>query len=386
MKVKPADRTCSVEEYYFSIKLKQIEELRSSGTDVINLGIGSPDMAPSGNIITRLTEEAQKPNVHGYQSYAGAFALRKAFSEWYFKYFKVKLDPDSEILPLIGSKEGIMHISMAFVNPGDEVLVPDPGYPTYSSVTNLVGGIVRTYDLNEKDGWLPDLNILEKSDLSKVKMMWVNYPNMPSGTRGSQILFERLVFFAHKHNILLCNDNPYSFILNNDYQSILFVDGAKEIALELNSLSKSHNMAGWRLGMVAGHKEYIKNILRVKSNMDSGMFLPMQLAAVEALSNPASWYDEINSVYRRRRKIAKEIMETLGCSFNPEQTGLFLWGRIPEKIKSCEEFTDRLLKKAHLFITPGFIFGKNGERYIRISLCMNEETLLKAKERVTNFV
>ena len=279
-----------------------------------------------------------------------------------------------------------MHISMAFVNPGDHVLVPDPGYPTYSSVTNLVGGIIRTYDLKEKNGWLPDFNILEDSDLTKVKLMWVNYPHMPSGTRGSHILFERLVAFAHKYNILVCNDNPYSFILNNEYHSILFVDGAKEVALELNSLSKSHNMAGWRIGMVAGHKEYIKGVLKVKSNMDSGMFLPVQLAAAEALGNPPEWYEEINSVYSRRRKIAGEIMDTLGCTFNNDQTGLFLWGRIPKKIKSCQEFTDKLLNEAHVFITPGFIFGNNGERYVRISLCMDEEKLLKAKERVTKIV
>jgi aspartate/methionine/tyrosine aminotransferase len=386
MKVKSADRICTIQEYYFSTKLKQIESMRNSGADIINLGIGSPDMAPSENTVYRLIEEAGKPNVHGYQSYTGVSELRKAFSEWYLKYFNVILDPDSEILPLIGSKEGIMHISMAFVNPGDEVLVPDPGYPTYSSVTNLVGGIVRTYDLIEEDGWLPNFNTLEDSDLSKVKMMWVNYPHMPSGTRGSRILFERLVSFAQKHTILLCNDNPYSFILNNEYQSILFVDGAKEVALELNSLSKSHNMAGWRLGMVAGHKEYIKNIIRVKSNMDSGMFLPVQLAAAEALNNPADWYEEINYVYRRRRKIVEEIMVTLECSFNPEQTGLFLWGRIPDRIESSESFTDDLLQKAHLFITPGFIFGKNGERYIRISLCSKEDILLKAKKRALKFI
>jgi LL-diaminopimelate aminotransferase len=271
---------------------------------------------------------------------------------------------------------------MAFIDPGDEVLVPDPGYPTYSSVTNLVGGIVRTYDLFEEDGWLPDFDKLENGDLIKVKMMWVNYPHMPTGTKGSQILFERLVTFANKHQILLCNDNPYSFILNNEYQSILYVDGAKEVALELNSLSKSHNMAGWRLGMVAGDKEYIKSILRVKSNMDSGMFLPVQLAAAEALNNPANWYSEINSVYHKRRMIAEEIMVSLGCRFNPDQTGLFLWGRIPEKAESSESLTDDLLQKAHLFITPGSIFGKNGTRYVRISLCSNEEILLKAKERV----
>ncbi len=385
MKVKPADRTCTVQEYYFSTKLKQIEVMRSSGIDIINLGIGSPDMAPSENTVNRLIEEVRKPNVHGYQSYTGAYALRKAFSEWYLRYFNVKLNPDNEILTLIGSKEGIMHISMAFVNQGDEVLVPDPDYPSYASVTNLVSGIVRAYDLKEEDSWLPDFDILEDSDLSKVKLMWINYPHMPSGTRGSRILFERLVLFAHKHNILLCNDNPYSFILNNDYQSILNVDGAKEVALELNSLSKSHNMAGWRLGMVAGHEEYIKSILRVKSNMDSGMFLPIQLAAAEALNNPPGWYDEINSVYKKRRKVAEGIMEALGCTFNPEQTGLFLWGRIPDTIESCELFTDDLLQKASFFITPGSIFGKNGERYVRISLCSNEETLLKAKERAVKF-
>jgi LL-diaminopimelate aminotransferase len=386
MKVKPADRICTVQEYYFSTKLKQIESMRNSGADIINLGVGSPDMAPSKSTVNRLIEEAGKPNAHGYQSYTGVLELRKAFSGWYLKYFNVILDPESEILPLIGSKEGIMHISMAFVNPGDEVLVPDPGYPTYSSVTNLVSGIVRTYDLTEEDGWLPNINTLEDSDLSKVKMMWVNYPHMPSGTRGSRILFERLVSFAQKHNILLCNDNPYSFILNTEYQSILSVDGAKEVALELNSLSKSHNMAGWRLGMVAGHKEYIENILRVKSNMDSGMLLPIQLAAAEALNNPEDWYNEINSVYSKRRKIAEEIMETLGCSFNPEQTGLFLWGRIPDRIESSESFTDYLFQKAHLFITPGFIFGKNGKRYVRISLCSKEETLIKAKERASKFI
>jgi len=385
MKVKPADRTLSVQEYYFSTKLKQIDELRSSGADIINLGIGSPDMAPSENTINRLIDEVRKSNVHGYQSYNGVLTLRKAFSDWYLKYFNVKLDPVNEILPLIGSKEGIMHISMAFLNPKDEVLIPDPGYPTYSSVTNLVGGIARTYDLLKKNSWLPDFNLLEDDDLSKVKIMWVNYPHMPTGKKGSQILFERLVVFAHKHNILICNDNPYSFILNNDYQSILFVDGAKEVALELNSMSKSHNMAGWRIGMVAGHKDYIKTILKVKSNMDSGMLLPVQLAAAEALNNPESWYEEINSVYLKRRKIAGEIMKALGCKFDPDQTGLFLWGRIPENIESCNSLTDDLLNKAHLFITPGFIFGKNGERYIRISLCADEKTLLNAKERVVKY-
>ncbi len=383
MKVKPAIRTNSVEEYYFSTKLKQIDAMRNSGIDVINLGIGSPDMAPSENTVDRLIQEVKKPDVHGYQSYTGVLALRKAFSEWYKKYFNVILDPESEILPLMGSKEGIMHISMAFVNPGDEILIPDPGYPTYSSVTNLVSGIIRTYDLKPESSWLPDFTILEEGDLSKVKMMWVNYPHMPSGTRGSMILFERLIVFANKYNILLCNDNPYSFILNNKYQSLLSVDGAKEVALELNSLSKSHNMAGWRVGMVAGNKEYIKSILKVKSNMDSGMLLPVQLAAAEALNNKKSWYNEINKTYRRRRKIAEGIMRIMKCSFDPDQTGLFLWGRIPDTSRDSKTLTDKLLDRAQVFITPGFIFGKNGERYIRISLCSNEETLLKAKERIS---
>jgi LL-diaminopimelate aminotransferase len=385
MKVKPAGRTNLVEEYYFSTKLKQIEIMRNSGIDVINLGIGSPDMAPSGNTIDRLIEEVKKPNVHGYQSYTGVPELRKAFSGWYRKYFRVELDPESEILPLMGSKEGIMHISMAFVNPGDEVLVPDPGYPTYTSVSNLVGGVVRKYDLKPENDWLPDFTILEDSDLSKVKLMWVNYPHMPSGTKGSRILFERLIVFAEKYNILLCNDNPYSFILNNKYQSILSVDGAKDIALEMNSLSKSHNMAGWRIGMVAGHKDYIKNILKVKSNMDSGMFLPVQLAATEALKNRESWYQEINRTYSRRRKIAEEIMKVMKCTWDDEQTGLFLWGRIPENSADSKSLTDDVLDKAHVFITPGFIFGNNGEGYIRISLCCKEEKLLMAKERILKF-
>jgi LL-diaminopimelate aminotransferase len=381
MKVKPAIRTDSVEEYYFSTKLKEIDKMRNSGIDVINLGIGSPDMAPSENTINRLIEEVRKPNVHGYQSYTGVSELRKAFSDWYLKYFKVKLDPESEILPLIGSKEGIMHISMAFVNQGNEVLVPDPGYPTYTSVTNLVGGVVRKYDLKPENSWLPDFTTLEDSDLSNVKLMWVNYPHMPSGTKGSKVLFERLVVFAEKHNILLCNDNPYSFILNNKYQSILSVEGAREFALELNSLSKSHNMAGWRVGMVAGDKEYIKNILRVKSNMDSGMLLPVQLAAAEALKNKKSWYQEINKTYSRRRKVAEGIMKIMKCTWDHDQTGLFLWGRIPDDSDS-KSLTDKLLDKAHVFITPGFIFGNNGEGYVRISLCCKEEILMMAKERI----
>lgn len=382
MKVKPAERTNSVREYYFSAKLRQIEEMRAAGADIINLGIGSPDQPPSVNTVAKLSEEARKPNVHGYQSYNGSPVLRKAFAGWYQKYFNVTLDPVSEILPLMGSKEGIMHISMAFVDPGDEVLVPDPGYPTYSSVTNLVGGTVRSYALDERSDWQPDLKALEKEDLSKVKLMWTNYPNMPTGAKGSAELFIRLVSFAMEHDILLVNDNPYSFILNNEYLSLLSVKGAMETALELNSLSKSHNMAGWRIGMVAGSSEYIRTILKVKSNMDSGMFLPMQLAAAEALQNPESWYDTVNLTYRQRRKTAESIMNLLDCKFNPDQTGLFLWGRLPEGRQGAEPFVEDILQKAHVFLTPGFIFGSRGERYIRISLCATEERLEEARQRI----
>jgi len=382
MIIKPADRTNSVQEYYFSQKLAQIDKMRREGADIINLGIGSPDQAPSENVISALVSEAQKITSHGYQSYTGIPALRKAFADWYKKYFHVELNPDNEILPLMGSKEGIMHISMAFVNPGDEVLVPDPGYPTYSSVTNLVGGVIRKYNLEEKSGWLPDLDALENSDVSRVKLMWVNYPHMPTGTPGSIPLFEKLVSFSQKHGILLCNDNPYSFILNKKYISLLAVDGAKETALELNSLSKSQNMAGWRVGMVAGNSDYIKEILKVKSNMDSGMFLPMQMAAVEALNNPESWYDTVNEVYTTRRIIVEEIMDVLKCRFDKKQVGLFVWGRIPEEIVNCEAFIEEILNRTHVFITPGFIFGKNGDRYLRISLCANEKRLTEAKERL----
>lgn len=382
MKVKPADRTNSVQEYYFSRKLRQIEQMRNAGADIVNLGIGSPDQPPSENTIRRLADESCKPNVHGYQSYNGSPVLRKAFSDWYLKYFKVGLDPENEILPLMGSKEGIMHISMAFVNPGDEVLVPNPGYPTYSSVTNLVGGKIRYYDLNQESGWLPDIRAIENENLCNVRLMWINYPHMPTGTKGSANLFRNLVSFSRDHNILLCNDNPYSFILNKEYLSLLSVDNAFENSLELNSLSKSHNMAGWRIGMVAGNSDYIKNILKVKSNMDSGMFLPLQLAAAEALGNSEEWYDTVNKVYEERRKTAESIMELLGCTFGKDQTGLFVWGRIPNETASCEAFVEEILNRTHVFITPGFIFGSMGERYIRISLCADNERLKEARERI----
>jgi aspartate/methionine/tyrosine aminotransferase len=386
MIVKPAERTGNVQEYYFSQKLAQIDRMRREGYDVINLGIGSPDQPPSENTVSALINEAKKPTSHGYQSYSGVPALRRAFSDWYGKYFHVNLNPDNEILLLMGSKEGIMHISMAFVNPGDEVLVPDPGYPTYSSVTCLVGGIVRKYELSEKNGWLPDIKSLEENDLSRVKLMWINYPNMPTGAKGSMDMFEKLVAFSAKHRILLVNDNPYSFILNNDYKSLLAVPGAKETALELNSLSKSHNMAGWRIGMIAGHSDYIQTVLKVKSNMDSGMFLPMQMAAIEALKNDESWYDSVNMVYTKRRKIVEEIMDLLRCRYNKSQVGLFVWGCIPEDIPDCESYIENILMKTYVFITPGFIFGNNGERYIRISLCATEERLNEAKKRITDFL
>jgi LL-diaminopimelate aminotransferase len=383
LKIKPSSRTELVQEYYFSQKLRQIDEMRKSGIDIINLGIGSPDLSPAPEVIEKLSETARMPHTHGYQSYNGITALRKAFADWYEKYFHVTLNPDNEILPLIGSKEGIMHISLAFVNEGDEVLVPNPGYPTYTSVTKLAGGRVRFYNLNERNNWHPDIAELENSDLSKVKIMWVNYPHMPSGASGSKEMFENLVAFAHKHNILLCNDNPYSFILNHNHLSLLSIDGAKEVALELNSMSKSHNMAGWRIGMVAGHKEYISNIVKVKSNMDSGMFQPLQLAAVEALNSPDDWYTSNNKIYGQRRKLVEIIMNKLNCTFDATQTGLFVWGKIPSEYSSGEELTEEILHKAHVFITPGMVFGEQGNEYIRISLCANEQILSRATERIS---
>lgn len=386
MKVKPADRTESVREYYFSQKLRQIDQMRKEGADIINLGIGSPDQAPPAKAIEKLTVAAHDPGNHGYQSYTGIPALRSAFAAWYARYFDVKLDPDKEILPLMGSKEGIMHISMAFVNPGDEVLVPNPGYPTYSSVTRLTGGNIRYYELDEGNGWLPHIDKIKDSGIERVKMMWINYPHMPTGARARRKVFDNLVRFAADNSILLCNDNPYSFILNDEYLSILSADGAKETALELNSLSKSHNMAGWRIGMVAGHSEYINAILKVKSNMDSGMFRALQEAAVEALESPAGWYEEVNQIYTRRRRIVEEIMTILGCSFDSSQTGLFVWGKIPSTTASGEKLVDDILTGAHVFLTPGSIFGSRGERYIRISLCAGEPALEKAKSRIKSFL
>jgi aspartate/methionine/tyrosine aminotransferase len=382
-KIKPSLRTELVQEYYFSQKLRQIDEMRKAGADIINLGIGSPDLPPSKAVIDKLGEAASMNHTHGYQSYNGIPALRNAFADWYLKYFQVVLNPGNEILPLIGSKEGIMHITMAFVNDGDEVLVPNPGYPTYTSVTKLAGGKVRSYKLDAGRNWYPNLQELEDSDLTRVKIMWVNYPHMPTGTKGSKKLFEELVAFAYRHSILLCNDNPYSFILNNDHLSLLSVDGAKEVALELNSMSKSHNMAGWRIGMVAGHKDFISSIVKVKSNMDSGMFQPMQLAAVEALNSPASWHESVNNIYGKRRKLVDSIMHKLHCSFDSNQSGLFVWGKIPANTASGEALSEAILHKSHVFITPGFIFGDQGNEYIRISLCANETMLHKEIDRLS---
>jgi len=385
MRIQKADKLKNVKEYYFSRKLKEIQKLREQGKKVINLGIGSPDLPPSRKVIEKLAEEARHDNNHAYQSYTGLPELREAFAGWYQQYFDVKLS-SNEILPLMGSKEGIMHISMAFLNPGDKVLIPDPGYPTYSSVTNLVGATPVFYDLKEENGWLPDWETIEKEDLSRVKLMWINYPNMPTGTPATKDLFEKVVHFGLQHNILIVNDNPYSFVLNDEQRSILAVDNAKEIALELNSLSKSHNMAGWRVGMVAGDQEYISAVLQVKSNMDSGMFKAIQLAAAEAVKLNRAWYDQLNETYTKRKKIVFDLFDLLGFEYNKKQVGMFVWAKINKSYENAEQFSDRLLDQKAVFITPGSIFGSNGRQYVRISLCSNIETLKEAYERVAEFV
>ena len=381
--IVPAERLNSVSEYYFSTKLKEVADMNARGLDVISLGIGSPDLPPSAETIQALAESAAQPTVHGYQPYVGIPELRSAFAGFYKRWFNVELSPANEIQPLIGSKEGILHISMAFLNQGDGVLVPNPGYPTYSSVSNLLQANVITYDLLEDSNWQPDFDALEKMDLSKVKLMWVNYPNMPTGTPATMDLFEKLVAFGKKHSIVICNDNPYSFILNKKHLSILQVDGAKDICIELNSMSKSHNMPGWRMGLLASNAQFVQWILKVKSNIDSGQFKPMQIAAVAALNNTDEWHTKMNiQLYAERRSLAEEIMHTLGCSFRPEQVGMFLWGKIPDSYKGSEELADKVLYEANVFITPGFIFGDKGARYVRISLCANEDMLRRALERI----
>ena len=378
----PSNRVRQVKEYYFSKKLKEVAQLNAKGMDVISLGIGGPDRPPQQSVIDTLCDVAHRNDTHGYQPYVGLPSLRSAYAGWYRRWYGVDLDPDKEIQPLIGSKEGILHITLAFVNPGDAVLVPNPGYPTYSSVSKLAEAEIFTYNLKEENGWCPDFDELERMPLDRVKLMWVNYPNMPTGTPATMDLFHEIVDFGRRHNIVIVNDNPYSFILNDTPISMLSVPGAKDIAIEMNSLSKSHNMAGWRMGMLASNAQFVEWILKVKSNIDSGQFRPAMEAAVKALSCDASWYAELNKVYAERRKVAEIIMTQLGCSFDHSQKGLFLWGRIPEEEESSEKFADRILYNARVFVTPGFIFGSNGERYVRISLCATEDKMREALNRI----
>ncbi len=382
--IKPANRLGSVSEYYFSKKLREVAELNAQGKNIISLGIGSPDLPPSDNTIKALIAEAQKSDVHSYQSYVGIPELRGAFARWYNQWYGVKLNPQNEIQPLIGSKEGILHITLAFVNPGEGVLVPNPGYPTYTSASRICEANIISYDLDEANSWQPDFEALEKMDLSNVKLMWVNYPNMPTGANASVELFEKLVAFGRRHNIVICNDNPYSFILNDNKLSILSVEGAKDICIELNSMSKSHNMAGWRMAMLASNSQFVQWILAVKSNVDSGMFRPMMVAAVEALNSSKEWHDENNKIYARRRELAFKIMDELQCEYDPAQVGMFVWGKIPEKWADAGELADMILYEKNVFITPGFIFGNKGNRHVRISLCCPENMLEEAIRRISN--
>ena len=383
--IEPARRVATVKEYYFSKKLREVAQLNAQGRDIISLGIGGPDRPPHPDVVETLCTEASKPDAHGYQPYVGLPALRRAYAQWYERFYGVTLDPDREIQPLIGSKEGILHTTLTFVNPGDGVLVPNPGYPTYTSVSRLAEAEIFTYDLREQTGWQPDFDALEQLPLERIKLMWVNYPHMPTGRCASLELFERLVDFGKRHGIVIVNDNPYSFILNEKPLSIFNVEGAKDIAIEMNSLSKSHNMPGWRMGMIAAKPQFIEWILKVKSNIDSGQFKPMMMAAARALQCDAEWYSTINAVYAERRRIAEQIMNCLGCHFDPAQRGLFLWGRIPDNYSGSEELADRLLYDARVFVTPGFIFGSNGNRYIRISLCATKEKMQEALCRIKQY-
>jgi len=383
--VKPADRLSAVQEYYFSRKLKEVAMLNAQGQDIISLAIGSPDMPPSKQTVDKLCETAAQPTAHGYQPTVGIPELRQAMANFYKRWYDVDLDPKTEIQPLIGSKEGILHTTLAFCNPGDEVLVPNPGYPTYTSLSKILGAKIVNYNLREDNGWQPDFEELEKMNLDRVKLMWTNYPNMPTGGNARMETYEKLVDFARRHGIVVVNDNPYSFILNEGKKmSILQVPGAKECCIEFNSMSKSHNMPGWRVGMCASNPEFISWILKIKSNIDSGTFRGIQLAAAEALNtNDDAWHKEYNvENYRRRRKIAEEIMTVLGCTFDPSQVGMFLWGKIPEKYANVEDLTERILHEAHVFVTPGFIFGSNGQRYLRISLCAKDEKMSEALQRI----
>jgi LL-diaminopimelate aminotransferase len=380
--ITTATRLEGIGEYYFSQKLREIEELNEQGKNIINLGIGSPDLPPHPDVIKVLQEESAKPNVHAYQSYKGSPVLRKAFADWYKQWYNVELNADTEILPLIGSKEGIMHISMTYLNEGDGVLVPNPGYPTYRSAVKLAGGICIDYKLKEENNYYPDFDELEQSDLSKVKLMWVNYPQMPTGQLPSNNLFKQLVAFGKKHNILICHDNPYSFILNKQPLSLLSIEGAKDIVIELNSLSKSHNMAGWRVGVLCSTQKRVDEVLRFKSNMDSGMFLPVQLAAAKALSLEKKWYDSVNKVYKERREKVYELLDVLNCSYSKDQVGMFMWARISNDYKNSYDLSDDVLYNNNVFITPGGIFGSAGEQYIRVSLCGSIERFEEAINRV----
>lgn len=382
--IQPADRIASTSEYYFSRKLKEVARLNAEGMDIISLAIGSPDMPPSPQTIETLCEEAHKADAHGYQPTVGIPQLRKAMAGFYRRWYGVELDPDTEIQPLIGSKEGILHITLALCNPGDKVLVPNPGYPTYTSLSRILGQEVIYYDLKEERGWHPDFDQLEGMDLSGVKILWTNYPHMPTGGRATRELYEQLVDFARRKGLVVVNDNPYSFILNEGEKlSILQVEGAKDCCIELNSMSKSHNMPGWRVGLLASNATIISWVLKIKSNIDSGTFRPLQLAAAKAYDNSDEWHRQADvETYRHRRELAEQIMTTLGCTFDPRQQGLFLWGRIPEEVDDVESLTERVLHEARVFITPGFIFGSNGKRYIRISLCAKDKQMEEALKRI----
>ena len=386
-RIKPADRLSVVTEYYFSRKLKEVAKLNAEGKDIISLAIGSPDMPPSKGTIDKLCETARQDDAHGYQPTMGTPELRQAMSDFYKRWYGVCLDPQTEIQPLIGSKEGILHVTLAFVNPGDKVLVPNPGYPTYTSLSKILGAEVVNYNLREGNGWQPDFNELESMDLTGVRLMWTNYPNMPTGAPAQMETYRKLVSFARRHSIVVINDNPYSFILNENPVSLLQVEGAKDCCIEFNSMSKSHNMPGWRIGMCATNPTFIQWILKIKSNIDSGTFRGIQLAAAEAYNNSDEWHRQANiNTYRQRRKLAEQIMQQLGCTFDENQVGMFPWGRIPDKYANAEELTEKVLHEARVFITPGFIFGSNGERYIRISLCAKDMKIKEALERIKNIM
>ncbi len=382
--IKPSNRLNGIGEYYFSQKLREIDLMNKAGNNVINLGIGSPDLAPHPEVIKTLHEESSKPGNHGYQSYKGSAILRNAISSWYKTWYDVELDSDTEVLPLMGSKEGIMHICMTYLNEGDQVLVPNPGYPTYNSAVRLAGASVLEYRLTESNGWKPDFEELEKQNLQNVKLMFVNYPHMPTGKLPDENLFTQLISFAKKNGILIIHDNPYSFILNDNPKSILKTEAAMDVVIELNSLSKSLNMAGWRVGMMCASKERIEEVLRFKSNMDSGMFLPVQLAAAKALTLSSDWYKQLNETYFKRREIVFELLTELNCSFETNQSGLFVWAKIPGTSKDGFELSNEVLQKANVFITPGGIFGSEGNQYVRVSLCSTEEKLKESIQRIKN--